>query len=65
MEAEYRVIASATVKTTWILNLLFELRISLPRPLMIKCDNLDSTYLYANLVFHFHMEHLALDYHFV
>ena len=28
-------------------------------------DNLDATYLFANVVFHSRMKHLAIDYHFV
>ena len=27
-------------------------------------DNLGATYLFANYVFHSHMKHLAIDYHF-
>ena len=29
------------------------------------CDNLSATYLCVNPLFHSHMKHVALDYHFV
>ena len=35
-----------------------------PKP-VIYCDNIGATHLCWNLVFHFHMKHVALDYHFI
>ncbi|CAL1377246.1 unnamed protein product [Linum trigynum] len=64
-EAEYRVIAHATVKSEWIQNLLLELRHPLRTPPTIHSDNLGATYFSANPFFHSRMKHLALDYHFV
>ena len=34
-------------------------------PPTLFSDNLGVTYLSANIVFHSHMKHLAIDYHFV
>ncbi|GFS35814.1 hypothetical protein Acr_00g0042260 [Actinidia rufa] len=64
-EAEYRSVASAAAELTWIQNLLTELGISLPVAPHLLCDNIGTTYLCANPVFHSRMKHLALDYHFV
>lgn len=63
-EAEYHAIANAASEVRWICNLLTELRIPLPLPPVIYCDNIGATYLSANPVFHSRMKHLALDYHF-
>ncbi|KAH9680736.1 retrovirus-related pol polyprotein from transposon RE1 [Citrus sinensis] len=64
-EAEYRSVASAVAELTWITNLLSELRLQLPLPPRLLCDNIGATYLCVNPVFHSRMKHLALDYHFV
>ena len=64
-KAEYRSIASATAEIQWIQNLLHEIFISLPRQLVVYCDNLRATYLAANPIFHSRMKHLEVDYHFV
>lgn len=64
-EAEYRSVASAAAKVTWVTNLLHELGVALPTSPTIFCDNLSATYLCVNPVFHSRMKHIALDYHFV
>ncbi|KAH9779039.1 retrovirus-related pol polyprotein from transposon RE1 [Citrus sinensis] len=64
-EAEYRSVASAVAELTWITNLLSELRLQLPLPPRLLCDNIGATYFCVNPVFHSRMKHLALDYHFV
>jgi hypothetical protein len=35
------------------------------RPSTLWCDNIGATYLTANLIFHRHMKHVEVDYHFV
>ena len=31
----------------------------------MKCDNLKTTYLFANPVFHTHIKHVEIDFHFI
>ena len=46
-------------------SLLSKLLVLLQSPFTLFSDNLDVTYLYANPVFHYRMQHLTIDYHFV
>ena len=63
IEAEYRVIGTATTELNWVTNLLKELNInSTPT---IYYDNVRATYLYANSIFHSRMKHIAIDFYFV
>lgn len=64
-EAEYRAVASTTAELLWLQNLFSELRLITSTTPVIYCDNLGTTYVSANPVFHSKMKHLALDYHFV
>lgn len=64
MELEYRVIAFAAAEALWIKSLL-ELGIDIPLAPPIYCDNVGATYLCANPIFHLHMKHIAIDFHFV
>ena len=64
-EAEYRVVASTTSEIAWIQSLLQELAISPTSTPTIYCDNVGTTYLCANPVFHSRMKHIAIDFHFV
>ena len=42
-----------------------KLGIQLPTSPVIYCDNIGATYLCVNPVFHSHMKHIALAYHFI
>ena len=42
-----------------------ELKFSLPLPVMLLCDNLSTTYIASNPVFHARTKHIELDYHFI
>jgi hypothetical protein len=64
-EAEYKVIANGTAEIMWIQILLQELGIQHPSVASLWCDNLDATYLSANLGFHARTKHIDVDYHFV
>jgi len=64
-EAEYRAVATATTKLMWLQNLLHELRIAVPDPPRLLCDNVGATYLCSNSILHSRMKHISLDYHFV
>ncbi|WMV20413.1 hypothetical protein MTR67_013798, partial [Solanum verrucosum] len=64
-EVEYRVVAHTVAEINWLTNLLKELRISLDNVPTIYCDNIGTTYLCRNPVFHNRMKHIAIDFHFV
>ena len=49
----------------WVQNLLTELGIHHPKAASLWCDNLGSTYLSANPIFHARTKHIEIDYHFV
>ena len=51
-EAEYKAVADATAEFIWIKSLLQELRILLQRSPVLWCDNIGTTYLATNPVFH-------------
>ena len=61
-EVEYHV--ATTVKLQWVKSLLSKLLVPVQSPPTLFLDNLGATYLFANHVFHSHMKHLAIDYHF-
>lgn len=52
IEVEYRVVATIAAELSWVQSLLGKLGVSLPKPPIIHCDNVDATYLCANPVFH-------------
>lgn len=62
---EYRSIANTSAKIWWVCSLLDELGISITSPPVIYCDNIGTTCLCANPIFHSLMKNLALDYHFI
>ncbi|KAL5820074.1 hypothetical protein ACOSQ4_023916 [Xanthoceras sorbifolium] len=64
-EAEYRAIASAAAELNWIGHLIQELRLQVPGPPVIYCDNAGATYVCANPIFHSRMKHVAIDFFFV
>ncbi|GAA0181528.1 transmembrane signal receptor [Lithospermum erythrorhizon] len=64
-KAEYRALASAASKTTWIQQLLGELHISIPKAPVIFRDNISAMYLFYNLVLHSRSKRIHIDYHFV
>ena len=49
----------------WVKSLLSKLLALVRLQPTLFLDNLGATYLSSNLVFHSHMKHLAIDYHFV
>lgn len=62
---EYKAIADMSVEVTWLISLLTELRVSFEAPLKLWCENLGTTYLCANPVFHTRTKHVEINYHFV
>ena len=64
-KAEYRSLVGLIVEITWLIALLSELRITLPRTLIVWCDNLSIVLLLANLVLHARTKHIELDFYFM
>lgn len=50
---------------TWIQQLLGEIGVPLSSPYTVYCDNISTTYLALNSVFHARTKHIELDVHFV
>ena len=64
-EAEYRAATVATCEAIWLRRLLRDLRIEVPTPIPIYCDNMSSLQLARNPVFHARTKHIEVHYHFV
>ncbi|CAL2229116.1 unnamed protein product [Prunus armeniaca] len=64
-ESEYRTLSHACVETTWLCSFLHELGVRLRFPVQLFRDNLSTTYMATNPIFHAHTRHIELDYHFV
>jgi histone deacetylase 1/2 len=62
IEAEYKSLANATAEIIWIQSVL---GVEQPRTTCLWCDNLGTTYLSANPVFHARTKHIEVDFHFV
>nr|GEZ88694.1 ribonuclease H-like domain-containing protein [Tanacetum cinerariifolium] len=64
-EAEYQGFANVVTETTWLRNLLRELRSLLSAATPVYCDNVSATYLSANPGQHQQPKHIKIDIHFV
>ena len=62
---EYRSLAPVCAETVWSYFLLRELHFPVTIPIPMYCDNLSTTYMAANPVFHARTKHIELGYHFV
>ena len=65
IEAEYKALANVVSKLQWIQHLLQELFISSFSPPILLYDNLSTTFLTTNPIFHSRVKHVELDCHFV
>lgn len=65
MEAESRAVAATVSEVNWLTNLLGEFHLSLSASPTIFCDNISTTYICANPVFHNRMKNVAIDFYFV
>ena len=63
-EAEYRAMASASSKTTWLVRLLIELGVTNLQPVTLYCDNQRAIHIGKNPVFHECTKHIEIDCHF-
>uniref|UniRef100_A0A1J3IWV2 Putative mitochondrial protein n=1 Tax=Noccaea caerulescens TaxID=107243 RepID=A0A1J3IWV2_NOCCA len=64
-EAEYRGVANVVAETTWLRNLLLELRCPISTATIVYCDNVSAVYLSTNPVQHQRTKHVEIDIHFV
>jgi hypothetical protein len=63
-EVEYRAIANTVAKSTWLHQLLAELRHPLRCAMLVYCDNINVVYMSSNLVQHQRTKHIEIDLHF-
>ena len=64
-EYEYRALALTAAELLWLMHLLHDLKVSLPRWPLLLCDNKSAIFLSSNLVSHKWAKHVELDYHFL
>ncbi|GJX81372.1 homogeneously-staining region [Tanacetum coccineum] len=64
-EAEYRALAYCSCKITWLISLFKDLKVFVPTPVRILCDNISIIALASNPVQHARTKHDELDCHFV
>ncbi|GKC17148.1 retrovirus-related pol polyprotein from transposon RE1, partial [Tanacetum coccineum] len=64
-KAEYRALADCTCELTWLLCLFKDLKVNIPTPMNILCDNESAIALASNPVQHARTKHIELDCHFV
>ncbi|KAL5573679.1 hypothetical protein UlMin_023276 [Ulmus minor] len=64
-ESEYRGLAIAAAEIVWTLSLLQELCVPQPDVPVLWFDNISSSYMAANPVFHSRSKHIEIDIHFI
>ena len=64
-EAEYRALASASVKVCWLQVLPQDLGIFISDPPILWCDNVSALATASNPVFYARIKHIEVDFHFI
>ncbi|GJS70810.1 ribonuclease H-like domain-containing protein [Tanacetum coccineum] len=65
VDAEYRDVSNAMVKTSWLRNILRELHSPLHLTTIVYFDNVSGVYLSSNLVHHQRTKYIEINIHFV
>ena len=65
VESEYRAMTQSVCEIMWIYYLLMEVGIETSLPTKFWCDNQVVMHITFNPVFHEHIKHIEIDYHFV
>ncbi|BFG17196.1 hypothetical protein CerSpe_034700 [Prunus speciosa] len=58
-------LANTAADLAWVRQVLLDLKVCLPEPLTISCDNLSALALSSNPIYHSRIKHLDIDFHFV
>jgi len=64
-KSEYRALADLAAEVTWIISLLDDLKLPMPRKPVLWCDNLSAKTLASNLVMHAQSKHIEIDIHYI
>nr|XP_021861029.1 uncharacterized protein LOC110800052 [Spinacia oleracea] len=64
-EAEYRSMSQTTSEVVWIDGLLQDLKVNVPKPIQLFCDNKSGQYIAENEIFQERTKHLKIDCHYV
>lgn len=64
-EAEYRAMAKTTKEIIWLIHLLEDIFVEVPKPVNLLCDNKSAIHIATNPVFHERTKHIELDCHFI
>lgn len=65
VEAKYRAMSDTTAEVLWLHNLLPALSVDCTSAIPLHSDNMSAIHLAANHVFHAHMKHVGMDFHFI
>jgi hypothetical protein len=64
-KAKYKSLANAIAEVIWLQTIMRELGVMQSRVPCLWCDNLGTTYMTTNPVFHARTKHIEIDYHFI
>lgn len=64
-EAEYRALAHVAAEIACIKSLLSEIKVPMPIPPVVWCNNLGAATMASNHVYHARTKHVEIDLHFV
>ena len=63
-KVEYHAIAHIASEKMWMRS-LHEMRVMVPIPMKMRCDNQSAIFIASNIVFHEHTKHIEMDCHFI